>query len=256
LDNNPVVTLTITKKSGANILDASDKIFSTIEEQKAEGNIPQNIEVTITDDQTHHIRNEISNLENSIILGMILVIFILFLFLGFRNALFAGLAIPMSMFLSFIILNQSGVTLNNMVLYGLIMALGMLVDNAIVVVENVYRLYDLGYSALDATKKGISEIAMPIISSTLTTLAAFIPLLMWEGVIGEFMSILPKTLIVVLSASLFVALILNPAFISTFIKIEDINTRVNWKKSLIMQQFLLLLPYFFMSPKFICWEIF
>lgn len=232
LNNNPVVTLTITKKSGSNILDASDKIFSTIEEQKAEGNIAQNLVVTITDDQTHHIRNEISNLENSIILGMILVIFVLFLFLGFRNALFSGLAIPMSMFLSFIILNQSGVTLNNMVLYGLIMALGMLVDNAIVVVENVYRLYDLGYSALEATKKGISEIAMPIISSTLTTLAAFIPLLMWEGVIGEFMSILPKTLIVVLAASLFVALILNPAFISTFIKIEDINTRVNWKKSL------------------------
>ncbi len=233
LNNNPVVTLTITKKSGANILDASDKIASTIEEQKAKGNLPQNLEVIITDDQTHHIRNEISNLENSIILGMILVIFVLFLFLGFRNALFSGLAIPMSMFLSFIILNQLGVTLNNMVLYGLIMALGMLVDNAIVVVENVYRLYDLGYSALDATKKGISEIAMPIISSTLTTLAAFIPLLMWEGIIGEFMSILPKTLIVVLSASLFVALILNPAFISTFLKIEDINTRVNWKKSLI-----------------------
>ncbi|MCK5729670.1 MAG: efflux RND transporter permease subunit, partial [Draconibacterium sp.] len=201
--------------------------------QKANGYLPENLDVTITDDQTHHIRNEISNLENSIILGMILVIFVLFLFLGFRNALFSGLAIPMSMFLSFIILNQSGVTLNNMVLYGLIMALGMLVDNAIVVVENVYRLYDLGYSALEATKKGISEIAMPIISSTLTTLAAFIPLLMWEGVIGEFMSILPKTLIVVLSASLFVALILNPAFISTFIKIEDINARVNWKKSLI-----------------------
>ncbi len=234
LDNNPVVTLTIKKKSGSNILDASDKIISTIEQQKEEGNLPQSLVVTITDDSTHYIRNEISNLENSIILGMILVIFVLFLFLGLRNALFSGLAIPMSMFLSFIILQQMGVTLNNMVLYGLILALGMLVDNAIVVVENVYRLYGLGYTALDATKKGISEIAMPIISSTLTTLAAFIPLLMWEGIIGEFMSILPKTLIVVLSSSLFVALILNPAFVSSFIKTDDINTRTNWKRSLKM----------------------
>lgn len=232
LNDKPVVTLTVTKKSGENILDASDKIFKTIDEQKAEGYLPQNLDVIITDDSTHYIRNEINNLENSIILGMVLVIFILFLFLGFRNALFSGLAIPMSMFLSFIILQQTGVTLNNMVLYGLILALGMLVDNAIVVVENVYRLYSLGYSSLEATKKGVSEIAMPIISSTLTTLAAFVPLLMWEGVIGQFMSILPKTLIVVLASSLFVALILNPAFVSTFIKIDDINTRVNWKRSL------------------------
>ncbi len=232
LNDKPVVTLTVTKKSGENILEASEKILRTIEELKAEGYLPQNLDVITTDDMTHYIRNEINNLENSIILGMILVIFILFLFLGFRNALFSGLAIPMSMFLSFIILNQTGVTLNNMVLYGLILALGMLVDNAIVVVENVYRLYSLGYTALEATKKGVSEIAMPIISSTLTTLAAFVPLLMWEGMIGQFMSILPKTLIVVLASSLFVALILNPAFVSTFIKIDDINTRVNWKKAL------------------------
>ena len=232
LNNKPVVTLSITKKSGENILAASEKINSTIEEQKAGGYIPRELDITTTDDKTHHIRNEISNLENSIILGMILVIFVLFLFLGLRNALFSGLAIPMSMFLSFIILQQSGTTLNNMVLFGLILALGMLVDNAIVVVENVYRLYSLGYTALDATKKGVSEIAMPIISSTLTTLAAFIPLLMWEGVIGEFMRVLPETLIIVLSSSLFVALILNPAFVSTFIKIDDINAPANWKRSL------------------------
>ena len=232
LNDKPVVTLSITKKSGENILAASEKILKTIEEQKENGYLPQNLEVITTDDMSHYIRNEIKNLENSIILGMILVIFILFLFLGFRNALFSGLAIPMSMFLSFIILQQTGVTLNNMVLYGLILALGMLVDNAIVVVENVYRLYSLGYSSLEATKKGVSEIAMPIISSTLTTLAAFVPLLMWEGMVGQFMSILPKTLIVVLASSLFVALILNPAFVSTFIKIDDINTRVNWKRSL------------------------
>ena len=232
LDNKPVVTLSITKKSGENIIAASEKVKKIIEEQKAKGYIPQNLDVVITDDMTPYIEDTISNLENSIILAMILVIFVLFLFLGFRNALFSGIAIPLSMFLSFIVLQQSGITLNSMVLYSLILALGMLVDNGIVVVENVYRLYSNGYSRMSATKKGVSEIAFPIISSTLTTLAAFFPLLMWQGIVGEFMSILPKTLIVVLASSLFVALIINPPFMANYMKIDDIRNKLNAKKSL------------------------
>jgi multidrug efflux pump len=232
LNDKPVVTLSVTKKAGENILEASEKVKRAIEEQKEKGYLPPNLEVVTTDDLSFYIRDEIQNLENSIILGMMLVVFVLFMFLGFRNALFAGLAIPMSMFLSFIILQQSGVTLNNMVLYSLILALGMLVDNAIVVVENVYRLFNSGYSLMGATKKGVSEIAYPIITSTLTTLAAFVPLLMWEGIVGQFMSVLPKTLIVVLASSLFVALILNPAFVSSFMKIDDITVRLKWKKQL------------------------
>lgn len=232
LNDKPVVTLSITKKSGENILEASNKIYQIIEEQKQKGYIPNNLEVIVTDDMAPYVQDTISNLENSIIMAMILVTFILFLFLGFRNALFSGLAIPLSMFLSFIVLQQSGITLNSMVLFSLILALGMLVDNGIVVVENVYRLYSNGYSLLSATKKGVSEIATPIISSTLTTLAAFFPLLMWEGIVGQFMSIFPKTLIVVLASSLFVALILNPAFVATFMKIDDIKTKINWWKSL------------------------
>ncbi len=232
LDNEPVVTLSITKKSGENILSASQKVTSGVAQLKEKGIIPDDLEVIITDDMTHYIEDTISNLENSIITGMILVTFVLFLFLGFRNSLFAGLAIPLSMFLSFIILRETGTSLNSMVLYGLILALGMLVDNAIVVVENVYRLYNEGKSLLEATKQGVSEIAFPIISSTLTTLAAFFPLLSWEGMTGEFMKILPQTLIVVLASSLFVALIINPAFISSFMKIDDINRKANSKKVL------------------------
>lgn len=234
LDNKPVVTLSITKKSGENILSASENVFDGIDQLKASGQIPKNLEVIVTDDMTIEIENTISSLENSIILGMILVTFILFLFLGFRNALFAGLSIPLSMFMSFVILQQLGITLNSMVLYGLILALGMLVDNAIVVVENVYRLYSSGVPLLKATKQGVSEIAFPIISSTLTTLAAFFPLLAWEGMIGEFMKIFPQTLIVVLASSLFVALILNPAFIVAFMKIEDITKKPNKKRLLII----------------------
>lgn len=232
LDNQPVVTLSVTKKSGENILAASKNVMDGIDQLKARGQIPKDLEVIITDDMTIETENTISSLENSIILGMILVTFILFLFLGFRNALFAGLAIPLSMFLSFIILDQIGITLNSMVLYGLILALGMLVDNAIVVVENVYRLLSEGVPILRATKQGVSEIAFPIISSTLTTLAAFFPLLAWEGMIGEFMKYFPITLIVVLSSSLFVALILNPAFIAAFMHIENISEKANKKRIL------------------------
>ncbi|HKJ43442.1 MAG TPA: efflux RND transporter permease subunit [Sunxiuqinia sp.] len=230
LNDQPVVTLSVTKKSGANILEATEKVKKVLQQQKDEGYLPQNLHTVVTGDMSVQVENNIENLENSIILGMILVVFVLFLFLGFRNALFSGLAIPMSMFISFIVLDQSGVTLNSMVLYALILALGMLVDNAIVVVENVYRLYGLGYSKMSATKKGTSEIAFPIISSTLTTLAAFVPLMFWKGIVGEFMGILPRTLIIVLASSLFVALVLNPPFMSSFMKVDDIRIKANWKR--------------------------
>lgn len=234
LNGKPVVALSIVKKSGANILAATSNVRKVIDHQKENNYIPKNLDVLVTNDTSTQIRDQISNLENSILLGMILVIFVLYLFLGFRNAVFAGLAIPLSMFLSFVIIQQMGTSLNMMVLFSLILALGMLVDNAIVVVENVYRLYSSGYSAMKATKKGVSEIAFPIISSTLTTLAAFFPLLLWKGIMGEFMKILPQTLIIVLASSLFVALVLSPAFISTFIKIDDIKRKLNSRQHLIV----------------------
>lgn len=232
LDDKPVVSLSITKKSGENILAATANIRSVIAEQQQDGSLPKNLDVIITDDNSYYIENQIANLENSIIMGMILVIFVLFLFLGFNNALFSGLSIPMSMFLSFVILSQMGISLNMMVLFGLILALGMLVDNSIVAVENVFRMHSNGMPLLQATRQGISEIAFPIISSTLTTLAAFTPLLFWEGIIGEFMGILPQTLIIVLASSLFVALVLTPPFISSFMKIDDINKKADVKTSL------------------------
>ncbi len=249
LDNKPVVSLSLVKKSGANILEATDQIRQVLKDQVDDGYLPKNLDIIVTNDMSTYVKNDIATLENSIILGMILVIFVLYLFLGFRNALFSGLAIPMSMFLSFVILDQSGTTLNSMVLYGLILALGMLVDNAIVVVENVYRLHGMGYSASKATKKGVSEIAFPIISSTLTTLAAFVPLMFWEGVVGEFMGILPQTLIVVLASSLFVALVLNPPFIARFMKIDDIREKVEWKKTLKIAGILALISVLFYFTK-------
>src|SRR5690606_1724087 len=161
------------------------------------------------------------DLVNNIIFGIILVVTVLMFSLGFRNALFVGFAIPMSMFMSFMILNLLGYTLNTMILFGLIMGLGMLVDNGIVVVENIYRLMDEGMSRTEAAKKGIGEIAFPIIISTLTTVAAFVPLGLWPGIMGQFMMYFPITLSVVLGSSLFVAIFFNSVLVSRYMNTED-----------------------------------
>ena len=214
----PVVMLDVKKRSGQNLLMASSKIDEIIKIAKANV-FPSNLVVSKTNDQSNDTKTMVADLENSIVLGIILVVAVLYFFLGFRNALFVGIAIPLSMLLSFIILSFLGVTLNTMVLFSLVIALGMLVDNGIVVVENVYRLMDKGLSRIEATKKGVGEVAMPIVASTATTLAAFIPLVLWDGIVGEFMQWLPITLIIVLSSSLFVALVINPMLISLFMKI-------------------------------------
>ena len=214
----PVVMLDVKKRGGQNLLKASAKIDEIIE--IAQKNVfPKSLIISKTNDQSNETRTMVSDLENSIILGIILVVTVLYFFLGFRNALFVGIAIPLSMFLSFTILGFMGVTLNTMVLFSLVIALGMLVDNGIVVVENVYRLMDEGYPRIQAAKLGVGEVAMPIIASTATTLAAFFPLILWEGIMGEFMKWLPITLIIVLSSSLFVALIINPMLISVYMKV-------------------------------------
>ncbi|MCP4521089.1 MAG: efflux RND transporter permease subunit [Cytophagales bacterium] len=216
LEGNTVVMLDVVKRSGKNLLAASDKINEIVDDVR--NNVfPKDLEVTVTLDQTINTRSQVANLENSIISGVILVVAVLLFFLGTRNSLFVGLAIPTSMLLSFIILGALGITINTMVLFGLIMALGMLVDNGIVVVENVYRLMDEeGYSASRAAIEGVGEVAWPIIASTATTLAAFLPLAIWPGIMGEFMKFLPITLIIVLGSSLFVALVINPVFTALF----------------------------------------
>ena len=214
----PVVILDIKKRSGENLIAAAAKIKEIVNARKG---LPEGLEVSITNDQSSATKGMVSNLENSIILGIILVVLVLLFFLGLKNALFVGVAIPLSMFMSFMILDAMGITLNTMVLFSLVLALGMLVDNGIVVVENVYRLMDEGYSSINAAKYGVGEVALPIIASTATTLAAFVPLAIWPGLIGEFMKYLPLTLMIVLGSSLFIALVINPVFAAVWMSIEQ-----------------------------------
>lgn len=216
-----VVMLDVKKRSGENMVEAAEKINTIVEDAKSDY-FPADLKVTIANDQSTKTIGQVDDLINNIIFGIILVVTVLMFFLGFKNALFVGFAIPMSMFMSLMILNALGYTMNTMILFGLIMGLGMLVDNGIVVVENVYRLMETeGMTRIEAAKKGIGEIAFPIIVSTLTTVAAFIPLGMWPGVMGEFMIYFPITLSVVLGSSLFVAIFFNSVLVSRFMTTED-----------------------------------
>lgn len=216
-----VVMLDVKKRAGKNLIEATEKIYSIITKAQQDY-FPKDLEVSIANDQSTRTLNQVSDLVNNIIFGIILVVGVLMFFLGFRNALFVGFAIPMSMFMSFMILQMLGYTMNTMVLFALVMGLGMLVDNGIVLVENVYRLMDEeGMSRREAAKKGIGEIAVPIIISTATTVAAFIPLGMWPGIMGEFMIYFPITLSIVLGSSLFVAVFMNSVMVAEFMEVKD-----------------------------------
>lgn len=217
--NFPVVSLKVIKKSGENLINADQKIRVLLEQAK-KGALPPSLAITFTDNQADGMKAQIDNLENNIISGVILVVGVLLFFMGLRNALFVGIAIPLSMLMSFMILSAMGYSINVVILFGLILALGMLVDNGIVVVENIYRLMENGYSASEAARKGTGEVAIPIISSTATTLAAFFPLVFWGGILGEFMKYLPITLIVVLSSSLFVGLVINPVLAALYMQVS------------------------------------
>lgn len=213
------VSLAVKKRTGVNIIEVADRVFALL--QSAEREIPAGIELSITMNQSKDIRRMVSELENNIITGLILVVTVLFLFLGLRNSIFAALAIPFSMLLSFSVLQLLGITLNMVVLFSLILALGMLVDNAIVIVENIYRHMQEGNSGIRAAKIAAAEVGWPIISSTLTTLCAFFPMTFWPGIMGEFMKFLPITLIITLSASLFVALVINPTLCGHFMSLSE-----------------------------------
>ena len=216
----PVVMLDIIKRSGRNLLVASDSVNALLHRFERDV-FPKDLTVTITGDLSDQTRTQVDELENSIIFGVLLVVGVLMFFLGLRNAVFVGIAIPMSMLLSFILLNALGYTLNMMVLFALVLALGMLVDNGIVVIENTHRLMSEGQSPIRAAKNGIGEVAWPIIASTATTVAVFVPLLLWPGMMGEFMKFLPITLMVVLASSLFVGLVINPMLASRYMKVEQ-----------------------------------
>ena len=219
LNGEPCISISMTKRAGENIVDIVDEAKQVVEKLKP--SLPAGTKVEFSYDESQIIRDLIADLENNIITAFILVLLVTVFFLGFRNALFVSIAIPFSMLMSFFILQAMGITLNMVVLFSLVLALGMLVDNGIVIVENIFRHAAMGKSRKDAAIEGSKEVAWPIIASTATTCFAFSPIVFMPGVMGDFMSFLPKTVIVVLSCSLVVAIMINPVFCASFLNVSE-----------------------------------
>lgn len=216
LNGRESVNIAVTKRAGENIIRITDRIDEVL--GRLGPGWPRGTEITKVMDKAKDIRIMVADLENNILSGLVLVIAVILFALGLRNAVLVSLSIPFSMFLSFIVLQIMGITLNMVVLFSLTLALGMLVDNAIVIIENIYRYMDQGVSRIEAAMNATGEVAWPVIGATMTTLAAFSPMIFWPGIMGEFMRYLPITLIVTLSSSLFVAMVINPALAAFFMK--------------------------------------
>ncbi|MBU1986369.1 MAG: efflux RND transporter permease subunit, partial [Proteobacteria bacterium] len=235
LNGRNSVTLAVKKRTGENIIAVADHVFALLE--MARSQMPEGVEISVTLNQSKDIRRMVSDLENNILTGLILVVVVLFFFLGLNNALFVASAIPFSMLLSFAVLQALGITLNMVVLFSLILALGMLVDNAIVIVENIYRHMQEGEDRGSASRLAAKEVGWPIITSTVTTLCAFGPMMFWPGIMGEFMKYLPLTLIIVLSSSLFVALVINPVLCASFMRIGHTNMSAGGEESRLLRSY-------------------
>lgn len=216
MNGQAAVTLGVTKRTGANILDIADEVKRLASEHS--GSWPEGVSYRILADQSEQIRDMVSDLENNVITAFVLVVLVVLIFMGARNSLFIGLSIPLSMLASFVFISLFGMTLNMIVLFSLVLALGMLVDNGIVLVENIYRHIEEGEDLKTASIEGAREVAGAVTASTATTVAAFVPLVFWTGIMGQFMGYLPKTVIIVLLSSLGVAIVILPVFTSKLMK--------------------------------------
>ncbi len=222
LDNKSVITLNVIKRSGANLINAADRIEKTIDEYK-ENRFPAGLVVSVTADQSERTRGDLADLINTVILGFIFVVVVLMFFMGVRDAAFVALSVPLSALLTFLFMPGLDFTLNTIVLFAFLLGLGIVVDDAIVVIENAHRLFNnfKKLTITEAVKLAASEVFIPVLTGTLTTISPFLPLLFWPGIVGEFMKFLPITLIITLFASLFVAYVMNPVFAVSFMKRHD-----------------------------------
>ena len=233
LDGKNVITLNVIKKSGENLIEASDNINALLVElEKKE--IPTDVDVTVTGDTSTLTRTQVADLINTIIIGFILVTIVLMFFMGATDAMFVGLSVPLSMFIAFIVLSLLGISMNLIVLFAFLLGLGIVVDDAIVVIENTHRIFANGKVPIKtAAKNAAGEVFLPVLAGTMTTLAPFFPLLFWPGMIGSFMKGLPITLIITLTASLLVAYLINPVFAATFMKPHHDNEKPNRRRQII-----------------------
>lgn len=241
LDGKPVITLNIIKKAGENLVESADAIFAILNQAQRDL-LPPDLRVVITNDQSERTRVQLDDLVNTIIIGFILVTLVMMFFIGLENALFVGLSVPLSSFVAFLLFPTLGYSLNLVVLFTFLLALGIVVDDAIVVIENTYRLFDNGrMPILQAARIAATEVFIPVLSGTLITAAPFVPLLFWESIPGKFLYYLPVTFLITLFASLFVAYIINPVFAVDFMRPVESGRRKIWTRGFLLTLALLAL---------------
>jgi multidrug efflux pump len=231
LDDKPVVTVNVIKRAGENLIVASNKIKSTIEEFKKDGKYPEGLKITITGDLSKQTQTQLNDLINTVILGFLFVTIVLMFFMGVENAFYVGLSVPLSSLLAFLFMPSLGFSLNLIVLFSFLLALGIVVDDAIVVIENTHRIFNKNkdISLFDAAKEAAGEVFIPVLTGTLTNVAPFFPLLFWPGIVGKFFYFLPVTLIITLFASLIVAFIINPVFAVSFMKRDNEHRKESFR---------------------------
>ncbi|HNW71118.1 MAG TPA: efflux RND transporter permease subunit [Bacteroidales bacterium] len=215
-----VITLNVIKRSGENLLEASEKVNKIVYQDLKNNEFPSDLQISSTGDRSKYTKSSFEDLNNTIIIGFVLIMLLLMFFMGLTNAFFVGLSVPLSMLIACLVFPGIGFTMNMIVMFGMIFALGIIVDDAVVVIENTHRLHRNEHNIVKAAKSAAGEVFVPILSGTLTTLAPFFPLVFWPGLIGEFLYYLPVTVIITLTASLFVAYIINPVFAVSFMKHE------------------------------------
>ena len=223
LEGKPVITMNVIKRSGENLISAADQIKEAIGEYERT-KFPEGLEIVLTGDTSMETKTQLNDLVNTVIIGFVLVVVILMFFMGLQSAFFVALAVPLSVLVAMLFMPSLGFTMNVIVLFSFLLALGIIVDDAIVVIENTHRIYhQYDFDIVTSAKAAAGDVFIPVLAGTLTTIAPFFPLLFWPGIVGDFMKYLPITLIITLFASLFVAFIMNTVFAVSFMKKDHVG---------------------------------
>lgn len=228
--STPAVYLSIKRTAGYDIVQPCEDIKAII--GKSHGSmIPTDVNLITTSDQSIDVTSDLSTVMNNAIGGLVTVIIVLFVFIGLNEALIVSAVIPLSLLMALVIMQKVGISLNTISLTGFIIALGLLVDNAIVVMENIDRLREEGASKIDAAKAGSNQVAPAVLAATLTTIAAFIPVAMTGGIMGKFLSVMPKTVIIIIAASFFMSIVITPALCARFLPKYKVDEKIAILKS-------------------------
>ena len=224
LNGEPGITLSVAKRGEGSTIQIVDTVRAIAETYRT-NHLPEGAEITLVNDSSIYIRNSLGKLQNNALFGVMLVLLVLYLFMGLRNAIFVAVGIPLTLLITFGLMGVADESINSMSLFGLVLVLGIIVDDAIIVMENVYRRMQEGEPPIQAAINGAHEVAWPVITASLTTASIFLPLALLPGIVGKFMRIIPIIVALTLAASLFECFFILPSHIAEWGKVRHSKSR-------------------------------